>query len=264
MKNILLPSNAKVLADFAGARVLLGFDFDGTLSPITPVPARAGLRARTRTLLTQLTALYPCVVLSGRSRPDVLKRLEGVNLADVVGSHGVEPWSATARVAARVARWRRRLERELADEPGVIVEDKRYSLAVHYRASPNKPQARRAIARVLPQLQLARAGGGKLVVNIVPREAPHKGEALLRLMRRLRCERAIYLGDDVTDEDVFALDDPARLLGIRVGASPRSKARYCVPRQAAVDRLLARLLLARSGATGGARAVTTAKRRARS
>ena len=89
--------------------------------------------------------------------------------------------------------------------------------------------------------------GGKCVVNIVPAEAPHKGDALRLAMRRLRCRSAIYLGDDETDEDVFGLGIPRRVLGIRVGASRRSRAEYYVPGPESVDRFLALLLTARGG-----------------
>lgn len=50
------------------------------------------------------------------------------------------------------------------------------------------------------------------------------------------------MGDDETDEDVFALDDPARLVTVRVGAKRRSRAAFYVPDQKSVDTLLATLL----------------------
>ena len=74
---------------------------------------------------------------------------------------------------------------------------------------------------------------------MLPEGAPHKGLALLKERDRLRCDTAIYVGDDVTDEDVFGLDEPGRLLAIRVGPSSPSQASYYVRSQAAVDELFA-------------------------
>ena len=87
--------------------------------------------------------------------------------------------------------------------------------------------------------------GGTQVVNILPKGAPHKGIALERERDRLRCETAIYVGDDETDEDVFGLDQPGRLLTIRVGARAGSAASYFIRRQADVDELLRALIGAR-------------------
>ena len=70
MKHILAPENADVLAQLAWSHVLLAFDFDGTLAPIVEDRDRAAMRERTRGLLVRLCALYPCAVISGRSRGD--------------------------------------------------------------------------------------------------------------------------------------------------------------------------------------------------
>ena len=83
------------------------------------------------------------------------------------------------------------------------------------------------------------------MINLLPRGAPHKGIALERERERLGCDTAIYVGDDETDEDVFALGQPGRLLTIRVGASPSSAASYYLRGQADVDGLMRFLLLAR-------------------
>jgi trehalose 6-phosphate phosphatase len=123
----------------------------------------------------------------------------------------------------------------------VTIEDKRLSLAVHYRQSPDHGRAREAIRAAASRLARARVVGGKCVVNVVPRGAPHKGTALEAERQRLRCDAALYVGDDETDEDVFAL--PARgRIGIRVGREPGSRARYYVRDQAQVDALLAALI----------------------
>jgi trehalose 6-phosphate phosphatase len=80
--------------------------------------------------------------------------------------------------------------------------------------------------------------GGKLVVNLLPAGAPHKGLALEAARERFGCDTALYVGDDETDEDVFALDQPGRLLAIRVGRRRGSAAGYYLRNQREIDRVL--------------------------
>jgi trehalose 6-phosphate phosphatase len=244
MRDILAPKQRALLEPFAWSRTLLAFDYDGTLAPIVERPEDAFMRPATRRLLTRASALYPTVVISGRAYPDVEKRVQGLGLRAVVGNHGLEPWKATRRIHRRVREWRPLFEQALASEPGVEIEDKNYSLAIHFRRSRAKKKVRAIVAEVVRNLQKARVIPGIEVVNIVPSDAPHKGMALERERSRLSCDTAIYVGDDETDEDVFALDQPGRLLSIRVGRKETSRADFYLESQAGIDpllRLLARL-----------------------
>ncbi len=241
-KNILALAQREVLAQLAWSNVLLGFDFDGTLAPIVAQPDEAALRAPTRRLLTTLAALYPCVVISGRAVRDLQPRLARIPLRGLVGNHGLEPWRASDVLRRQVERWKAALAPALAELAGVELEDKTYSLALHYRRSRRKKEARRGIARALALLGEVRVVGGKQVVNVLPPGAPHKGVALERERERLGCDTAFFIGDDETDEDVFALDRPGRLLTVRVGKSRASQASYCLANQTEIDALLARLI----------------------
>ena len=238
MKNILVPANREVLQQFAWSKVLLAFDYDGTLAPIVSKPERAIMRDTTRRLLEELVTLYPCIVISGRAQGDALRRLRGVGVHGIVGNHGMEPWHTTSALAELVASWRPPLEERLARLRGVKVEDKVFSLAVHYRQSREKKEARSEIVNAAAALGDVRLIGGKQVVNILPKGAPHKGIALERERAHLECDTAIYVGDDETDEDVFELDQPGRLLSIRVGRRRSSSAAYYIESQGAIDKLL--------------------------
>lgn len=241
MKNILALANREVLDQFAWSNVLLAFDYDGTLAPIVDDPERAFMRPRTRALLEEAAVRYPTIVISGRAQADALSRLRGVRLHQVVGNHGLEPWNGTAVLQRQVKTWSALLRADLAGMKGVHLEDKTFSLAVHYRQSREKKKARAAIAHAVARLGPVRVVGGKQVVNVLPEGAPHKGVALERERVRLGCDTALYVGDDETDEDVFALEQPG-LLTIRVGARNTSAATYFVPRQAAIDQLLTALI----------------------
>ena len=114
------------------------------------------------------------------------------------------------------------------------IEDKTYSLSMHFRESSAPHHAKELVLRVTAQLTpLPRLVLGKAVVNVIPPGTPHKGTALLELMRQLKCEAALYVGDDDTDEDVFSLPDersspcgsgkrPPRRPGTILKRNPRS------------------------------------------
>lgn len=243
MKNVLLPSQAEVLSRLTRARALLAFDFDGTLAPIVRGRHEAGMRPETRALFARLCQLFPTAVISGRGRDDVAARLETAQVKYVVGNHGIEGGARAATGAADLNEARQQLALLVAKTPGLELEDKGLSLTVHYRRSRQPAATQRAILRVLGKLpRPLRAIGGKSVVNVLPTGAPDKGDALLELCARSGAEVALYVGDDVTDEDVFELHQPERFICIRVGRSSVSAADYFVPSQREIDGLLQRLI----------------------
>lgn len=248
MTSVLRGAPGALLRDYARSHVLLGLDFDGTLAPIVAHPARARMRPSTRRLLARVAALYPTAVVSGRALADVAARVRGVPLQAVVGNHGLEPAAAPGLFEQVARRWRPLLEELVRSHPGTELEDKRYSLAVHYRRCRAKKRLLVDVERLLPLLGPVRIIGGKQVVNFCAPDAPHKGLALERLRRRLGCDTALYVGDDETDEDVFQMARPGRLLGIRVGARAGSAAPFTLPGQRDVDALLELLLRVREGA----------------
>lgn len=257
MRYILGRASRAVLEAFACSNMLLALDFDGTLAPIVPVPSRAALRATTRQLLRQVTRRRPSVVISGRARSDVRRRLRRTGVAEVIGNHGLEPSSATSSARRVVRRWLPLLRQRLGEARGVTVEDKGFSIAVHYRNAWRPATARAQVMEAVGGLEGVRVVGGKRVVNLLPAGAPHKGRALEAARERFACDTALYVGDDETDEDVFTLDQPGRLLAVRVGRSRRSAAGYYIRNQREIDSLLGALLASLEGGAaspGGERA----------
>jgi trehalose 6-phosphate phosphatase len=243
-RHLLAGTNLHILERFARSNVLIALDYDGTLAPIVDDPRQAEMRSRTRVLLAAVTRRYPCAVLSGRAQLDVLRRLRSVGVIEAVGNHGLEPWRYSARWAAPVRSWVAELNHRLCGLAGVWVEDKTFSVAIHYRKAQNKEMVRNLVADVIATLGPLRSIEGQQVFNLLPQGAPHKGMALLAARSRFRCHRAIYIGDDETDEDVFGLDD-GTVLGVRVGARPGSRAAYYLRTQREIDRFLATLLALR-------------------
>lgn len=250
MRHLLAQGNRAVLLRHLRARVALVFDFDGTLAPIVPDPDAAQMRARTRSLLRKVALRFPCAVISGRAQQDVARRLDGAGIEWVIGNHGAE-WSWAPldgdAVQRQVRDWIAALAPPLRAVDGVVIEDKRFSLAIHYRRSREKKVAVAAIADAVRGLGDARVRLGKQVVNVVPRGAPHKGIALQQVRALLGCDTAVYVGDDTTDEDVFALDEPGQLLSVRVGKSDESQAAYYLEDQREIDDLLRVMGEARRG-----------------
>jgi trehalose 6-phosphate phosphatase len=174
-------------------------------------------------------------------------RVGDASVKYVVGNHGLEPGRNLASFARLVTAATPELERRLAGLRGVDIENKRYSLAIHYRSVADKRKARTSIEAAVRQLDSPmRMIAGKLLVNVVPAGAPHKGDALEALRARERADIALYVGDDITDEDVFELDRPGWLLGVRVGRSRQSAAPYFLRDQREVDALLSRLCALRA------------------
>jgi trehalose 6-phosphate phosphatase len=244
MRYILSHISQPVLAKLAQQRTLCAFDFDGTLAPIVQHPDLALLPVSTRQLLTRLAALYPCVILSGRGRADLLGKLSGVDLHQVIGNHGADHPIATHRgPSSRVVRWKAAIELELGPVPGLWVENKGRSLAVHYRQSQNRADVKDQILKATRNLERARVFGGKFVVNVVVDGDPHKGTALVAERERLQCDWALYVGDDENDEDAFAMD--GNIISIRIGKKLRSHARYYLRTQPEIDHLLERMVTLR-------------------
>ncbi len=235
MKYLLSRASLPLLARLAHQRTLCAFDFDGTLAPIVDHPDAAGMRKRTQDLLRRVASLYPCIVVSGRNRASVLKKLNGVQVAGVLGNHGAE--SGRAQGSRRdVKRWKAALEHEFDPLPGTWIEEKESSLAIHYRLCSQKANARRRILAAAGKLKNVRVFGGKDVVNVMAKLAPHKGDALAAERDRLRCNWVLYLGDDENDEDAFAIG--GNIVPVRIGRKQRTHARYYLRTQAEIDDLL--------------------------
>jgi trehalose 6-phosphate phosphatase len=256
MKDLLQPryraAIERLVTPAGRGPVLLAFDYDGVLAPVIRDPRGASLPPRTRSLLRALAQRFPVAVVSGRSFPK-LHRVVGGVVPHLVGNHGEEFLHATpvaASVRRDVRRWERQLMIAVAGIPGVTLEHKGSTFAVHYARSPVVPHAEKEVHRAARALLGVRLVPGKNLVNVLPDHFPNKGDAVLRLVERLGCRRALFLGDDITDEDVFALP-PRLVFGVHVGPGP-SRAAWRLDGRAEVDLFLERLLAASARQRRGA------------
>lgn len=246
MPDILARQHSATLRRFASSKVVVGFDYDGTLAPISVAPERARMRPSTRRLFHAVARRYPCVVISGRAHADLAARIGSVPVRHLSGNHGMEPWGQNAAYARCVARWATTLKACLDGHAGVFVEQKTYSLTVHYRRARDKTRVVRVVNDAVRTLRGTRVVAGSHAVNVVPRGAPNKGVALRRVRRLLGCDVAIFVGDDDTDEDAFGALPPSRLLAVHVGARGPTVAPFRLRNQLAIDDFLEVLLALRS------------------
>lgn len=228
---LLTPAGRQRLADVARPGMLCAFDFDGTLAPMAADPGQVSLPTQLRDQLVELQRHATVAVITGRSVADCRARLH-FEPHYLIGNHGLEGLPDPHRQPQQawlglVAQWRSAIEAALPQQSelaGAWVEDKGWSLAVHYRAVPNRTEARRLLRPMLTALApSARRIGGKCVFNLLPAEAHDKGDALQALQQMHPAATALYAGDDDTDEDAFELAGP-QLLTVRVGARQGSHA----------------------------------------
>ena len=248
MDYLLTEAGKRDLGTLLKVRSLYAFDFDGTLAKIVREHHAARLSRPIRFWLEELGKRAPTAVISGRSVEDLQSRV-GTAVSHLIGNHGSEGPHTCRETMQQVQEtshgWLQWVNDRFHDElarSGVVVENKSYSLSFHYRTTNQRDAARALISRIVAELSPPpRIVLGKSVVNVMPPTASHKGTALLEYMRRLDCNAALYVGDDVTDEDVFALRD-ARILTVRIGKKKGSSARYFLKRQAELAEVL-RLLV---------------------
>jgi len=199
----------------AGARPLVVFlDYDGTLTPIVAHPEDAHLDEGGRAALAALAARVPVAVISGRDLADVRARV-GLDELIYAGSHGFEiegpglSHEVAPEVRAELEQAADELRAELPAASGLVLEPKRYGVAVHWRMTDPAavPGIRAVVDAVIAHRPRLRLYEGKKVFELQPDLPWDKGEAVTYLLEALAEQgvtpRGLYLGDDRTDEDAF-------------------------------------------------------------
>jgi len=211
------------------------FDIDGTLVDIADAPGGAGPDLAIQQLIVGLyqAAGRAVALISGRSIADIDRLVPGLRLP-AAGQHGIERRDAAGRVSRHVPpspqldAVRRGLAAALARHPGLLLEDKGLSLALHYRRAPRLAGYAHRLVRTL----LAGNGGtycvqgGKRVVEIKP-AGKDKGVAVLEFMQEepFRGRIPVFVGDDSTDEHAFVTVNRLHGHSVKVGPG-RTVARW--------------------------------------
>ena len=195
-------------ADPAASGLVL--DFDGVLSPIVEDPTASAMPDRVAAVLTRLARpLGLLAVMSGRPAEFLADRVRVAGVP-LIGSYGLEQiWDGKRRIDPDAEQWlgpvreaARDLRDRLATSPGIRVEEKPVSVAVHWRQAPDRAaaadQVRQVTARIATETGL-RLEPGKLVEELRPPLDVDKGSAILALLATRKMATIAYAGDDLGD-----------------------------------------------------------------
>ena len=242
-----------------GARhILLLLDYDGTLSPIVSSPEKAILDRGIKRLLIKLKCKKNITlgIVSGRRLANV-KRLVGINGICYAGNQGLEikgPGINFIHPAARAfkpfaKKIKKILKKQVKSIKGAIVEDKKFSVTLHYRLVKKSDLAR--LKKIFDKVSRPYIAGreikistGKKFWEMRPPVTWNKGKAIQKIVSGIHKKNIlpIYMGDDTIDENAFRVVKK-RGLAVFVGKlSLRTSAEYGLKSVVEVKRFLKRLI----------------------
>ncbi len=210
-------ANAAAMAAFLKldvSEIALLLDFDGTLVDIAATPDAVHVPDDLCESLAQLLALTSgaLAIVSGRPIRDIDAKFAPLKLP-VVGGHGAEMRIGDDEVVSAVTplpdELRRRLKVAAAFDPGIVIEDKGYSVALHYRRAPAvAPRLNAHIEAVCADFpgEPIEMLPGKALFEI-KRPGVSKGEGVRALLTHapFAGRTPVFIGDDETDKTLFAL-----------------------------------------------------------
>ncbi len=222
-----------------GAALFL--DFDGTLVELAETPDAIRVSPLLAPLLARLGERLGgrLALVSGRSIADLERHLLCTGLA-VSGSHGLELRLRDGSHVPLAVRYdlseaRERLRSLAGETPGLLVEDKPFGVAIHYRKAPQEEQRVTTILSELAERTGLTVQQGKMVAELRPPGAD-KGDAVRAFMLEpdFAGARPLFVGDDLTDADAFRAAEELGGGGILVGPERATAARWRLDNVAAV------------------------------
>lgn len=223
-----LSPEAGLMQKLRGLKIAVFLDYDGTIVPISENPEKAIVSESMRQTILALSQKTMVAIVSGRNKSNIE---ELVHLPDIyyVGNHGFDMdgpdharWEVGVECLPAMEKCFRELQTRLMIIPGVVFELKKLTVTLHYRlVSPKDlPLFFEFIRNTVAEYPSLKLTGGKQVAEIRPNLDWNKGTAVLWLAEKLGFYNPnsylIYLGDDLSDEDAFALL-PDQGAGILVG-----------------------------------------------
>ncbi len=214
-----LDSFQEISSRLKDNKIFVALDYDGTLTPIVDRPEDAIISKEMRRYVNDLAGVCTLVVISGRDLGDV-RDLVGIESLIYAGSHGFDISGPQGQnISFRqgdeflplLDKAETSIRSLLENIPGTSVERKKYSIAVHYRLAAEKdiPRVETIVDNSLAEHKGLVKGSGKKVFELRPGIDWDKGKALLWIMDALEFDlqstAPVYVGDDTTDEDAFAV-----------------------------------------------------------
>jgi len=242
-------------AVFSGKKPVFFFDYDGTLTPIVGRPELAVISDDMKKIVEEISRKYTTAIVSGRARRNV-EDLLGIDGLIYAGNHGFDiagpgismVYPGAESTMSQVKKITGDLSEELEGIPGLIIEKKKFSVAVHYRQVDGKevPGIKKTVEKAIAGNKKLRMMIGKMVFEVLPAIDWDKGKAVRWVMEILglswEAASVIYIGDDTTDEDAFRIMR-TRGTGIVVTMENNpSSADFCVKTPDDVKKLLEEVL----------------------
>lgn len=241
--------------------IFMFLDYDGTLVPIVETPDKAVISTDVKELLHKLSKNPACsiAIISGRALKDI-KNLVGLKDIIYAGNHGLEIEGPKIRFESQVSpklksiirQIKENLENKLSGIKGVFIEDKGLTISVHYRLVDKKaiPLLENIFTELVKPYTIRdkiKINSGKKVYEVKPPVTWDKGKIVSWLLARQQFAQGedkvfpIYIGDDVTDEDVFRVLKNKGLT-IFVGEPGLSGAQYYLKDTEEVIRFIKQIL----------------------
>jgi len=245
--------------------IMLFLDYDGTLTPIVETPKKANISLSTKDLLKRLSQKHNCkiAIISGRALEDIKNKISIKNII-YSGNHGLQIEGPRIKFEATVSQryksileqTKKELDGRLSTIKGALIEDKGFSLSLHYRLADKKqiPFIKTVFDKVVINYLVRgkiKIKSGKKVLEVRPPVEWDKGKIVLWLLARQQANLVnkkiipIYIGDDITDEDAFEVLKNKGLT-IFVGNPKPSHAKYYLKNTKEVFELLNRILAIRN------------------
>lgn len=211
----------------------LFLDIDGTLAPFQINPEHSFIPQTTLDVIKKITKLnIPVIAVTGRDVDTASKLLHPIEVP-IAGLHGLDIYFDSGNYIRpdlsniNFKKLKKDIMKSCEKYPELLIEDKGYSIALHYRKNPNLENNTINIMQQInlnyPQLKINR---GKFVIELIPNQAD-KGRAIETILNHLDLSAVlpIFIGDDLTDESGFTYINQQSGLSIKVGPG-ETQAKY--------------------------------------
>lgn len=208
-----LFQHLKELESFKTPQTAIITDIDGTISEIVPQPDEAIVGSEMKETLRKIGDKFKLLAFITGRTIEKARRMVNVEGALYVGIHGMEYQKnnhivydpKTSRYRSQINELEDKLGKKL-DLPGIIMENKRTCLTIHYRLNKNHERARETILNAIKSLKLSselKISEGRKIVEIKPQIGNNKGAIINKIIDEFQINHLIYMGDNTTDVDAF-------------------------------------------------------------
>lgn len=224
-------------------KMIVFFDFDLTLSPLSINPNEASLPLITKQYLKTVAQHIPTAIITGRALCDIIAKVDIPSVL-FAGNHGMEwkigeHYESISIDTTALAPALESLKVLCSQFPKCIIEDKKYTIAFHYRAAAESEHTaiETAIEKISLQHPEVLTRWSKKTFEIRPITDWNKGSIIQHIMKKHpKRHIPLYIGDDMTDEDGFLACKNG--ISIRVGVSENSAAHWYIADQTETDKVL--------------------------